>query len=50
MKRGVDESAIESMAEAADPMVLGRNKHGAFVEITKNNSFGDDLPLHYSFS
>lgn len=33
MKRGVDESAIESMAEAADPMVLGR-KHGAFVEIT----------------
>ena len=32
MKRGVDESAIESMAEAADPIVLGR-KHGAFVEI-----------------
>jgi hypothetical protein len=29
MRRGVDESGIESMAEAADPMIL--NKGNSFV-------------------
>lgn len=33
MARGVDESAIESMAEAADPVILSRSSSGQFVEL-----------------
>jgi hypothetical protein len=36
MKRGRDESAIESMAEAADPIILSRSG-GEFIEIKQNN-------------
>ena len=32
MKRGADESAIESMAEAADPVVLSKSGSG-FIEL-----------------
>lgn len=32
MKRGVDESAIESMAEAADPVIYSRS-NGEFLEL-----------------
>ena len=32
MLRGVDESAIESMGEAADPVILGRRSGNAFIE------------------
>jgi len=33
MKRGVDESAIESMAEAADPVIYSKSS-GEFIEIS----------------
>ena len=36
MKRGKDESAIESMAEAADPIILSRSG-GEFIEIKQSN-------------
>lgn len=34
MKRGVDESAIESMAEAADPVIYSRS-NSEFIEMKK---------------
>lgn len=34
MKRGVDESAIESMAEAADPVIYSRS-NSEFIELKK---------------
>ncbi|CAD8121597.1 unnamed protein product [Paramecium sonneborni] len=38
MKRGVDESAIESMAEASDPYVVNQNSSTSFSETKANNS------------
>jgi len=31
MKRGTDESAIESMAEASDPVVINKQKSSSFA-------------------
>ncbi|CAD8157027.1 unnamed protein product [Paramecium octaurelia] len=36
MKRGADESAIESMAEAADPVIYSKSS-GEFIEISQSN-------------
>ena len=33
MRRGEDESAIESMAEAADPIVIKKNLVFSFAEV-----------------
>ena len=38
MKRGVDESAIESMAEASDPYVINQNSGTSFSETNSNES------------
>ncbi|CAD8094165.1 unnamed protein product [Paramecium sonneborni] len=36
MKRGVDESAIESMAEAAEPIIYSKSS-GEFIELKQSN-------------
>lgn len=47
MKRGVDESAIESMAEASDPYVVNQTKGSSYAE---TNEFEDDDDYIFSFN